>query len=57
MEVVTDAARRREVARFFRENPVPTGKRAVQQALERFDRNAEFRKRSIPGFSRWTLAR
>jgi len=25
----------------------------VQQALERFDLNAEFRKRSVPGFRRW----
>lgn len=51
------AKHRREVAGFFRKHPVPTGKRAVQQALERFDLNAAFRKRSAPGFRRWLEAR
>jgi hypothetical protein len=41
------------VAAFFRKHPVPTGKRAVQQALERFDLNAAFRKRSAAGFRSW----
>ena len=50
-------AYRREVAAFFRKNPVATGKRAVQQALERFDLNAEFRKRSEAGFARWLQRR
>jgi len=50
-------ARRREVARFFREHPLPAAKRTIQQALERFDRDAEFRKQALPGFSRWLLER
>lgn len=44
---------RREVAAFFRKNPVPTGKRAVAQALERFDLNQAFRKSSQEGFESW----
>ncbi len=47
---------RREVAAFFEANPVPTGARAVRQALERFDLNAEFRRRASPGFKRWLAA-
>jgi len=47
------ARHRREVAALFREHPVVTGKRTVQQALERFDLNAVFRKRSLPAFRRW----
>jgi len=48
---------RREVSVFFRKNPVPTGKRTLQQTLERFDLNTEFRKRALPGFSRWLANR
>jgi puromycin-sensitive aminopeptidase len=47
------ARHRREVAAFFRAHPVETGRRAVQQALERFDLNAAFRARSLPAFRRW----
>jgi len=36
-------ARRREVARFFREHPVPSGARTLRQALERFDWYRGFR--------------
>jgi aminopeptidase N len=38
-------AYRREVARFFKANPIPAGARALRQALERFDWYEEFRKR------------
>jgi len=34
---------RREVAKFFRAHPVPTGERALRQALERFDWYRGFR--------------
>jgi puromycin-sensitive aminopeptidase len=46
-------AYRRRVATFFRKHPVPTGRRALLQALERFDRNAELRRRAAPGLRRW----
>jgi puromycin-sensitive aminopeptidase len=46
-------ALRREVAAFFRRHPVPTAERAVRQALERFDRNAELRRREAPAMRRW----
>lgn len=39
---------RREVARFFREHPLPASDRALRQALERFDWYAGFRKRVAP---------
>jgi puromycin-sensitive aminopeptidase len=41
-------AYRREVAEFFRENPVPAGSRALRQALERFDWYQEYRRRASP---------
>ncbi len=41
-------AYRREVADFFRENPLPAADRALQQALELFDWYAEFRTRTGP---------
>jgi puromycin-sensitive aminopeptidase len=44
---------RRAVAAFFRAHPVPTGQRAVRQALERFDRNAELRRRAAPALRAW----
>jgi puromycin-sensitive aminopeptidase len=37
-------AYRREVAAFFREHPVPSGERALRQALERFDWYRGFRR-------------
>ncbi|MEN8182494.1 MAG: M1 family metallopeptidase [Myxococcota bacterium] len=46
-------AHRREVAAFFKTHPVPTGQRAVRQALERFDRNRELRRRAAPGLRAW----
>jgi puromycin-sensitive aminopeptidase len=46
-------AYRRDVAAFFRSHPVPTGQRALRQALERFDRNAELRRRAAPELRDW----
>jgi puromycin-sensitive aminopeptidase len=46
-------AYRRDVAAFFRAHPVATGERAVRQALERFDRNTELRRRAAPGLRAW----
>jgi puromycin-sensitive aminopeptidase len=39
---------RREVAAFFKANPLPTAGRAVKQALERFDLDAELAERAVP---------
>ena len=39
---------RREVAAFFKANPLPTAGRAVKQALERFDLDAELAERTVP---------
>ncbi len=47
------AAYRRDVAAFLRAHPVPTARRALEQALERFDLNLELRKREGPHLSRW----
>lgn len=44
---------RRDVAAFFKTHPLPTAKRSLAQALERFDRNAELRQRAAPGLARW----
>ena len=46
-------AHRREVAEFFRTHPLPTAKRALAQALERFDLNTALRRRAAPGLTRW----
>ncbi|HKE13022.1 MAG TPA: M1 family aminopeptidase [Myxococcota bacterium] len=46
-------ASKRDVASFFRAHPVATARRALQQALERFDLNAELRRREAPGLRRW----
>ena len=46
-------AARREVAAFFRANPLPTAARAVKQALERFDLDAELAARAVPELRRW----
>jgi puromycin-sensitive aminopeptidase len=47
------SASKRDVASFFRAHPLPTAKRALQQALERFDLNSELRRREAPGLRRW----
>ena len=41
------ARHRREVAHFFREHPVPSGERALRQALERFDWYQSFRGAAV----------
>ena len=46
-------AYRRDVAAFFKANPVSTGARAVKQALERFDHDLEFCERAAPQLERW----
>jgi hypothetical protein len=46
-------AHRREVAAFFRAHPIPTAARALRQALERFDADAELRRRVAPQLRRW----
>jgi puromycin-sensitive aminopeptidase len=46
-------AHRRDVAAFFRANPVATGARAVRQALERFDHDLELAERAAPQLERW----
>jgi aminopeptidase N len=46
-------AARRDVAAFFRANPVPTAARAIRRALEKFDLNLEFRTRAAPALRRW----
>jgi puromycin-sensitive aminopeptidase len=47
---------KREVAAFFRAHPVPTAARALRQALERFDLNAEMQRRAAPGLGAWLAA-
>jgi len=44
---------RNDVARFFEEHPVPTGARALQQALERFDQERLFALRAQPELAAW----
>jgi puromycin-sensitive aminopeptidase len=39
---------KRQVAAFFASHPIPTAKRALSQALERFDLDAELRERALP---------
>jgi puromycin-sensitive aminopeptidase len=46
-------AHRREVAAFFRAHPVPTARRALRQALERFDLDHELRRRIAPALRRY----
>jgi puromycin-sensitive aminopeptidase len=48
---------RREVADFFRAHPQPTAARALKQALERFDLDAELRRRCAPALRKWLAAR
>jgi puromycin-sensitive aminopeptidase len=47
------AAHRKDVARFFRENPVPSGDRALRQALERFDWYRGFRRGAARDLHAW----
>jgi puromycin-sensitive aminopeptidase len=44
---------KREVAKFFRAHPVPTGERALLQALERFDWYRGFRNTAARDLVRW----
>ena len=44
---------KREVAKFFRANPVPTGERALRQALERFDWYRGFRSPAAKALTKW----
>ncbi len=46
-------AHKREVAKFFRANPVPTGERALRQALERFDWYRGFRETAAKDLVEW----
>ena len=46
-------AHRREVSAFLRAHPIPTAARALRQALEEFDTNAEFRHRAAPQLRHW----
>jgi puromycin-sensitive aminopeptidase len=49
-------AHRREVQAFFRAHPIPTARRALKQALERFDLDQELRARVAPALRRWLAA-
>jgi puromycin-sensitive aminopeptidase len=44
---------RREVARFFRDNPVPSGERALRQTLERFAWYKGFRRKAASDLTQW----
>ena len=44
---------RKDVARFFRENPVPSGDRALRQALERFDWYRGFHREAAARLAAW----
>jgi puromycin-sensitive aminopeptidase len=46
-------AHRQTVAAFFKAHPIPTARRALRQALERFDLDIELRRRIGPALSRW----
>jgi puromycin-sensitive aminopeptidase len=46
-------AHRRQVMAFFKAHPIPTAKRALLQADERFRLDAAFRKRSAPQLREW----
>jgi puromycin-sensitive aminopeptidase len=45
---------RRDVAAFFRANPVPTGARSVKQTLEQFDLNLAFDARTKDELAGWS---
>jgi puromycin-sensitive aminopeptidase len=44
---------RRDVARFFAANPLPSGERALRQSLERFDWYRRFRRPAARELARW----
>ena len=46
-------AARKEVAQFFRAHPLPSAARALRQTLERFDLDAELRRRAGPELRAW----
>jgi len=46
-------AAKRDVKAFFAAHPVATAARALKQTLERFDLNAELRRRAAPELARW----
>lgn len=48
---------KRDVASFFRTHPVATAARSLKQAMERFDLNAEFRRRAAKGLREWLARR
>ena len=50
--LLTDA-HRREVAKFFRDNPVASGERALRQTLERFAWYKGFRRKAAADLTRW----
>jgi puromycin-sensitive aminopeptidase len=47
------ARHRRDVAAFFRAHPLPTGARALEQALERFELDAAFCRIARKELARW----
>lgn len=53
LPALASRAARRDVAAFFRDNPVPTGRRALRQTLERFDADLAFDVREQRAFRRW----
>jgi puromycin-sensitive aminopeptidase len=48
---------RREVASFFRRHPVPTARRALEQALERFELHADLARRTRGRLRKWLDAK
>ncbi len=50
-------AHKRDVAAFFRSHPLPTGERALQQALERFALDLAFRRKAARPLEHWLSAR
>ncbi len=44
---------RKDVEKFFREHPLPTGTRALEQALERFELDAAFCRIASDDLARW----
>jgi puromycin-sensitive aminopeptidase len=49
-------AHRKDVAAFFRANPVPTAARAIRQTLEQFDLNLAFDERAERDLAGWVRA-
>jgi aminopeptidase N len=48
--------RAQEVQQFFKDHPVPTVTRTVEQTVERIESCAAFHDRQAPAFSRWMAA-